>query len=520
MGPAGDDEGSEGADWGALVRAAAALQLTGRVAADRGDGESAAPPAPPRPAEAPLWRTGSLPPAAAARRHASREESDDDTATNSPKSEPGTVAGLRKRHPLLDLLGTETLPAGFGLHWTQWARDLSDLSDGALFEPPPYPLAEVGPVPAADLLFPAISCFFSRFHPLIPVVHQPTFQRAFRVGHPVYGGRRPLALVYAAAAVGTIYLHDIPEPDRFAYARFCTNRARDLLIAQGAPDLEAAQASALILEALFVAGVPGRMLPLLRRCAILCDELYASLPPVFPDDADSWVRREMVCRLRALVAAFDLGAAYHAKRPTFGHYFHRNVYPLPCHDSIFDDPDVASAYLVQRSRVDADGEPSVPFGASDWPGIAGTVRTLAAGIAGTGCSHLSAFLLAHYLRHVRIAVARGMEGGLHLSAKQQHAVAQYAAAADGAMAALPPEIGIPLAAGDPGALLALSHRYFPSRAHALAALQLVLFGFTHPIEVLRDGGFRSAAAARCLRHARLLAGLVPRTRRWNGGTTS
>ncbi|KAI9016918.1 hypothetical protein DFJ74DRAFT_248605 [Hyaloraphidium curvatum] len=278
--------------------------------------------------------------------------------------------------------------------------------------PAPSPAADVAPLsapaPPSELLFPAIARFFEVFHPLFPVVHKATFEASLAgQPSPVYAGTRPLALAYAAAAVGAFHLPAEPEQARVRFARLCCDRARDLLLAGRASPVEEAFALALILNVMLVAGVPGRMAHPLQRCGRLAEALYLSLPEEPPSTPDEWVYREQVLRLRIFYCAFDLGAAFNAGRPALSSYFHPHRSPLPCGEAFFDHPFPGAAFDALTSwRESEGGEPCVRYPAKDWREISGTFSHLSSLSASPSGSVLCALMLSNYVRHLRMALGR------------------------------------------------------------------------------------------------------------------
>ncbi|KAI9015930.1 hypothetical protein DFJ74DRAFT_770516 [Hyaloraphidium curvatum] len=368
----------------------------------------------------------------------------------------------------------------------------------ALFPPPspidPFPGA--APPADSDLLLPAVAAFWRHAHAPFPIVHRASFERAFRGLPTAYGTQQPLALAYAAAALGARALPGRSEAERLAFGRWCCERARTLLLARDREDVEAVQTLALLANVLLVADLPARLFVVLRRCAVAAERLYRDLPAEAPKTADEWIHMELVLRVRIYVASFDLGVAFHSGKPTFGNYFEGGEFPLPVSESLFDSPDPDAAF----SAIRASEPPAIPFGGKPWSDALRTASLLASAGPSRGASVLSLAHLANFARHLRCRFPARDPGGS--PARVRAAAARLASLADVTFSSLPPGPGKALARGDPRPLLRAA--WFPHRAYAHSALQMILFAEALTVEALLFAGLNGAAAERCARYARIL----------------
>ncbi|KAI9034179.1 hypothetical protein DFJ74DRAFT_10101 [Hyaloraphidium curvatum] len=355
------------------------------------------------------------------------------------------------------------------------------------------------PIDTSDLLLPALAAFWRHAHPAFPLIHRASFERGFRGKSTVYGSRPPLALAYAAAALGARNLHGLGERQRLAYERFCCERARQLLLARDGDDIETLQALALLVAVLVVADLPARLFVVMRRCATSVERLYGNLPLEAPSTANRWIFRELVLRLRIYIGCFDVSVAYHSRKPSFGSYFDGGVFPLPLGEAYFDNLDPYAAFRQLREDC-SDGLPAVALGGREWGHVLSTVSSLASAPHSCRASILAYAHLASFARHLQARIpGRDPDGG---QARLRIAAAQLGSLADAKFASLPPAFGPALARGDPRPLL--RSPLFPSKAYAHSALQMLLMCESLAAEPLLAAGFRGAAASRCARYARIL----------------
>ncbi|KAI9033004.1 hypothetical protein DFJ74DRAFT_640393 [Hyaloraphidium curvatum] len=364
-------------------------------------------------------------------------------------------------------------------------------------------VADAGATLPASLR-PAIEAFYDTSHAMCPIIHKASFEAAF-AGPSFAYPEPPLALAYAAAACGARSLPKTSREQRFKLAFSCVDEARRLLRRKRTADLESAQAYCLLLDVISPAGMPATAFPVLKKACDTAQSLSDALDTEgTPATAEDWLRREMVCRLRIGVAAYDLAVASYAGRPTIASYFHRQLFPLPVGERWYDAPDPQAAFEELKEQWAASGgPPSIAFGETSSTGMLGTIRSLVAHVFLHRGSVVTLLHLANFERHLLLSVSR-----LDPSARRS-----AAAALSGSTAflrpAFPPALAEPyLTNGDPRAILEGWEGHFPRFPHALAAVQLLLASTCYAVERLRTSGFRGAACALAVSCARTARGLL------------
>ncbi|KAI9000159.1 hypothetical protein DFJ74DRAFT_775721 [Hyaloraphidium curvatum] len=369
------------------------------------------------------------------------------------------------------------------------------------------PKISAGPFSAlpgpAGMLQTAVEAFFRRGYEF-PCIHQPTFEAALKGD----AGKRtsvyrtpPLALLYALGAASGRALPNYSLPLRIAFTRACLERSRDLLLAKGADDLESAQALQYVLVALFLAGTPGRMFPLLRRCAATAQALVDALPPGLPPTPDDWVFKEMVLRLRLNICGMEVASAAHGGSPILGNYFHPHEAELPCPEAYFihEHPKEAHEMLIKRGYVPLRAR----YGGRTWQDAAQTCATLIRAPF-EGGSSLAVWGAFNYIRYLKLRPPEATAAPASASAA---VAAGLCAVYEAGLRSLPPHPFAVFSRGDASPLLLSWPDHFPHPSLARGMVQLAACLEEELATALSAAGFRNAAAVRALRSASLLAAL-------------
>ncbi|KAI9011833.1 hypothetical protein DFJ74DRAFT_684766 [Hyaloraphidium curvatum] len=379
------------------------------------------------------------------------------------------------------------------------AGPLSSLLRPMVPRPPgPPPAPAIAGCSPTELLFSSIANYFEHAHVLVPLVHRPSFEDALRGRPTPYsppGGspRKPLALFYALAASGSRWLPLGTEVERQRFGRWCCDRARDALQGPGAWDgLEGAQASALLVSIMMIAGAAGSAAPLVRASAASCEASFAQLPPGGPGTPEDWVTREIVVRTRIVIASYVQALAYYAGRDAGPQYFSPgSVLLLPCSDAYFDHRDPRAAF----ERLAWTSGPREVSLAPGWAAAASANRTLASQGFEAG-SVMCLLLLNLHSRSLLLPLLRAHASGTAVADPQ---AAKYDCVSLSCICA-PPD--------PPPGLLTSPDTAFAHPGHAKAALQYLLCSECHAVEALLAGGFVSSACARAARVAAALESLL------------
>ncbi|KAI9009237.1 hypothetical protein DFJ74DRAFT_356652 [Hyaloraphidium curvatum] len=384
-------------------------------------------------------------------------------------------------------------------------------ADAVAQRPPDLPR---GPAPLPgppDVLPRAMAAFWTPLHVLVPLIHRTAFESAIRSSNGVVTGvaasiyrTPPLALMYAIAANGVRLVPTLDAHQRLAYAAACFERTRDLLLSRGRDDLESAQAIFLLMGLLYLAGAPGKTLPLLRRCVATAQALYLGLPTKRPSSAGEWLARDHVLRLRICVAWMDYATAYNTPGGTHaqGSYFYPHRLELPRSEAFYchADPEEAFSMLQQMHPDPEVVEIPAHHG---WDAAKAICHDLARAPFGGNASIMCLTMAFAFVRHIAVA-SRGTNNDTRMAALAMPALV------DAMWSAFPADQLTSLRSGDPGPFLDHSNEWFPHPYHGFMAISALFFTEEHAFMSLSDGGFWSAAATRALRFASILKILLDR----------
>ncbi|KAI9020630.1 hypothetical protein DFJ74DRAFT_133083 [Hyaloraphidium curvatum] len=376
-----------------------------------------------------------------------------------------------------------------------------------------FPIASGAETVPSDLVLLALDSFWSGYNRKMSFVHRTAFERAFASpGGPFYGASKPMALMYAMAALG---LQDpepdvaLPEMDRLRYARLFCEKASELLLAgffargghlgNAAPvsDLEALQTLTLLWNLALPAGLGSKVLPFMKLSVDLLVRLA-----VLPDGSimwsqpqkrwDEWLRGEMIVRSWITLTNLDSSAAYMLRKEPLCDFSSAQLM-LPCHEAYFLHPDPEYGFhLLAAARANGTSLPAYvdfrPFfsNPSAEEGVL-LVRSLLEPFFGIRASQLVFVVVIALLRRMRFqlrafAASLGIDP-LDCFAKPAEArsppegafvslVEVFTAVADAVFSSLPAGIAEPLADGNPDPLLEGWATSFADPAHAALAAVL------------------------------------------------
>ncbi|KAI9031237.1 hypothetical protein DFJ74DRAFT_744355 [Hyaloraphidium curvatum] len=285
---------------------------------------------------------------------------------------------------------------------------------GSLASPSPtLPTVPHPEAPSIAWLIPqAVRSLWDYQYKVLPMLHRPSFEAAME-GRPSVYSRRPVALMYAMACTGARRL-PIPEMERNAVAKYCLDRAVELLLARNEDDLETAQALFCLCDTVLLAGVPRRMVPLLARTATCCEALFARMAPGLPETEIDWLFREQLVRLQVLVASMDLGVAQNAEGWTLLAPWFSRPSPVPASDELFYDPDTAGAFQRFRHEHWAEDHTFTFPSPLDLAAGASAIRDLVARpFSGRGsivCMNWATTFLCYVLLTLKQAASAGRSG--------------------------------------------------------------------------------------------------------------
>ncbi|KAI9006347.1 hypothetical protein DFJ74DRAFT_387264 [Hyaloraphidium curvatum] len=345
-----------------------------------------------------------------------------------------------------------------------------------------------------------LATFWERLHPTIPIVHRTTFNAAMASSTcPIYH-QRPRALAFAMASCGILYCSALPSDDRVLRSTALSDAASDVIASaydraapiSGMTNLEAAQAAALLVQALAPQGHAHRAGLLLRTAVGAVERMlprHSWGTPRFAHLATStgtveWVEHEMTLRTYILVASLDVSFSIQAHRHSYATYFDTGYMPLPRHDSLFDQPDplyrctipplppafVDPAPLLRKPRPETFTAliaqfvgPALSYRASHF-----ALRLLTV-LCSVLCAQLTGFARSNGVDPLRAVALPDSDRDTHESAFASHA-ALLVALGRAIASTFPDSYGTALARGDATTFLADEGRYFSHHAHATAFL--------------------------------------------------
>ncbi|KAI9024202.1 hypothetical protein DFJ74DRAFT_720196 [Hyaloraphidium curvatum] len=366
---------------------------------------------------------------------------------------------------------------------------------------------------SADL---GLTTFWASLHPSLPIVHRATFDVALCSPSTIYR-QPPQALALAMAACGILHAAGLPEEDRILRSAALCDAACALVFSSynpgsptpGMTDLEAAQASILLVHALAPHGHAPRAGALLRTAAAAAERMLPRPPQgtlrfahlAAPGGAEEWVENEMMLRTYILVASLDVSFALQGHRRPHATYFDDGYIPLPHHDSLFDHPDPPLAHsllplppaAVRPAPFLADPRPescaalAAQFVSPALSRLAShmSLRLLAALYGALRC-RLAEFARAQGVDALRAAALPDAERDADERAHAAHS-ALLAALGRSIAPAFPDPHAAALARGDAAGFLADAGRPFSHPGHAAAALGLAACAAAGGMDALLAG---------------------------------
>ncbi|KAI9003043.1 hypothetical protein DFJ74DRAFT_443521 [Hyaloraphidium curvatum] len=398
-----------------------------------------------------------------------------------------------------------------------------------------WPASTSPAVEPDSLVLACLTHFWSDYHKLYPIIHRASFEAAFapNAASPLYGPRPPLALLFAMAAIGArTSALGLSEMDKTKLCRAYCETSRDLILAghfgsdpsqRPIGDLEALQTLLMLLQVFVGAGILGATAgAMLREAAGLVGrlrilDLDGLQPGNVPQSTAEWIRMESVLRAWITVSAYDVPFSYFADREPLLDFFPPRPFPLPCHESYYDNPDPEGAFfalfLSPTSAPQWTWVDFAPFFRSpDTDAGSRLVRQLVEPVfSGRASVHalwyLSMFFrsLRHRIRH--LVVVKNLDPlstvgrpTSELAAAETAFVAQtklFDHMVGVAHASVPAPYGAQLWQGDALSFLSSWHLFFAQEGHAFQAVFCLASLRSYTLEhfFLRDGSAHDAGAS-------------------------
>lgn len=253
--------------------------------------------------------------------------------------------------------------------------------------PAPAPRPAVGPTTSGlvdvEILLPCVSAFWSYSYFYTPIVHRPSFEDAFANPgpSPIFGQRKPLALLYAMAAIGLRYVPSsalsVSESEKAHLGDVLSSRAKAMLLSDyfagatgGNRTITAIEALStlkfLVNETLSEGKADESAVLVERGCTILAELL--PLTRVDPKDPVEWLNRELVLRNAIEFTAFDFSRAVLSSTDPQLASMVAGPLPLPVHETLFAMPAAEAFALLYIHKQSTDMPAKMDWSAlKEWP---------------------------------------------------------------------------------------------------------------------------------------------------------
>lgn len=234
-----------------------------------------------------------------------------------------------------------------------------------------------------DVLLPCMSAFWDCCYFYTPISHRPSFEDAFANPgpSPIFGPRKPIALLYAMAAIGLRYVRPsalaLSEIERTHLGEVLCTRAKAMLLSDyfaGSPSsgtrvmtsIEALSTIKFLVNNALAEGRAEESATLVERgCDILSDLLPAVQKE--PNDAIDWLSRELVLRNAIEFAAFDFSRAVLSGINPRLWCLLKGPLPLPVHQTLFEMPaEEAFSLLRWKPSAQMDWSPLTEWPMNEW----------------------------------------------------------------------------------------------------------------------------------------------------------